>query len=211
MFSPALILYIFIMTPTMIYGATTNQAPASTTMPAMSASEKLHDIKDVIPLPSAFPWWYWLAAILAIMCAIVLAVLLLKKKKKYHQSPLLPHEHAIKALDAVQGLMTPEQSRAFAVNVADILRTYIEERFRVFQPNLTTREFLYQLTRRPSDNEMLLAHNTLLHDWLNHCDMVKFARYTLSRAEMEQMVAQVRQFITATTKRNATGTGGRKT
>ncbi len=214
MFTPALlfyILYIFMMTPTMVYGAAANQPLPSAGITAMSAPEKLHDIKDVIPLPSPFPWWYWLAAISALICIIVLVVLLLKKKKTNNQDPLLPHERALKALDAAQALITPGQSRAFAVKVADILRTYIEERFRIFQPNLTTREFLYQLTRHQADNDILLAHNTLLHDWLNHCDMVKFAQYTLSRAEMEQMVAQVRQFIGATTEGAATKSGSRTT
>jgi hypothetical protein len=109
------------------------------------------------------------------------------------------HEKALLALKATRSLMASEQSRKFAIQMTEILRRYIEKRFHLFRPALTNREFLHNLTLKTDGIDPLLRqHNELLSEWLTHCDMVKFARYTLGRTEMEQMSTQVRDFIIAT-------------
>ena len=178
-------------------GATTPQAGLSPSPPPM----QLHDIKDVIALPAPVPWWYWPCGILVLLLGLVVVFLLVKRRKKREKKMPSAGERALAELAAARKLMTPDQSRAFAVKVAEILRTYIEQRFHLFRPNLTTREFLQALTGQADmQNSTLVAYNDLLRDWLNHCDMVKFARYRLTEAEMEQMLGQVRQFVEATGK-----------
>jgi len=203
-FLPFFLLFM-LLAPQYNAGATTPPAPAHLPSPV-----KLHDIKDVIALPAPVPWWYWLGGTLVVLFGLVLTIWLLKRRKKVVPQPSAG-EQAMAALDSTRDLMNPDQSRAFAVKVAEILRTYIEQRFHLFRPNLTTREFLQSLTRRADmKNSPLLAYDGLLRDWLNHCDMVKFARYRLTKDEMEQMLAQVRRFIKTTTKVDAPEIGDEK-
>jgi hypothetical protein len=185
------------LAPTLIYGAATQQA-APPSLPAVP-TQQLHDIKDVIVLPSPLPWWYWLAGGLTLMAIIGLILFILKKSRRKKQQTIPFHERALHALQSVRNLMTPDQSRAFAIKMAEILRHYIEERFHLYSPDLTTREFLQTLTGETEKiSPLLLRHDKLLRNWLNHCDMVKFARYSVTREEMEQMYAEVRAFIEST-------------
>ncbi len=188
-------------------GATTPQAGLSPSPPPM----QLHDIKDVIALPAPVPWWYWPCGILVLLLGLVLVFLLVKRRQKREEKVPSAAEQALTTLAAARELMTPEQSRAFAVKVAEILRTYIEQQFHLFRPNLTTREFLRALTGQADmQNSTLMAWNDLLKNWLNHCDMVKFARYNLTEDEMEEMLGQVRQFVEATGKKDVRQNGEQK-
>jgi len=199
-----LFLLFMLMAPQYAAGATAPHASVAVPSPV-----KLHDIKDVIAMPAPVPWWYWLGGILALLLGLVLTFWLIKRRKKEGKNPPSAGEQALAALNSVRSLMSPDQSRSFAVKVAEILRTYIEQQFHLFRPNLTTREFLQSLTRQAGmKNSPLLAYDSLLNNWLNHCDMVKFARYTLTEDEMEQMLAQVRQFIKTTTEADSLKNGG---
>ena len=188
-----------LMAPLDAIGAASPQTGGSPSVPPM----QLHDIKDVIALPAPVPWWDWSGGILVLLFGLVVVFLLVKRRKKRKETIPSAAEQALTALAAARELMTPDQSRAFAVKVADILRAYIEQQFHLFRPNLTTREFLQALTGQADmENSTLMVWNDLLKEWLNHCDMVKFARYSLTKEEMEQMVGQVRQFIEVTGKKD---------
>ncbi|HHB75646.1 MAG TPA: hypothetical protein ENK84_03765 [Desulfobulbus sp.] len=186
----------------------TSMPPTQSSVPIPVMPAEIHDIKDVIKLPDPFLLWYFLGGGLVLLIVIGLSIYFLKKNKRKQTVPL-PHEMALLDLESIRNLMTPAQSRAFAIGMAEVLRSYIGHRFLLFQPDLTTREFLHQLTRNNTEtNPLLLNHDDLLNDWLNHCDMVKFARYTLKKEDMEQMYIQVRDFILSTQQSDSTRDGG---
>ncbi len=203
----SLLFFLFILMTPLDGAAATPQPGGPLSAPPM----QLHDIKDVIVLPAPVPWWYWAGGILVLLLVLVVVFLLVKRRGKKEENVLSAAEQALAELAAARALMRPDQARAFAIKVADILRTYIEQQFHLFRPNLTTREFLGALTGQADmENSTLAAWNELLRDWLNHCDMVKFARYNLTKEEMEQMLAQVRQFVEATGKEDVPPNGGQK-
>ena len=74
--------------------------------------------------------------------------------------------------------------------VSEIVRGYIEERFQVWAAHRTTDEFLHDLLE-PSD-ALLAGHRVLLADFLQHCDLAKFARWNLPVEEMENMLWSAR-------------------
>lgn len=158
----------------------------------------IRDIKDIIAMPDVIFQWYLLGGTIVLLLLLAVLLYYLKKNRK-EQEKLQAHEKALKALASARLLMVSDQSREFAICMANILRQYIEDRFHLFLQNLTTREFLFWLMDNPTDiHPVLQNHDKMLRDWLNHCDLVKFARYSLTMNEMEQMYSSVNDFITST-------------
>jgi hypothetical protein len=110
----------------------------------------------------------------------------------------LPYETALERLQAARALMRPETVREFSIAVSDIVRRYIQERFRVMATHRTTEEFLHDLLK-PS-NALLTAHRASLAEFLNHCDLVKFGGWRLSGQNMESMHQSARSFVFITGK-----------
>jgi hypothetical protein len=75
------------------------------------------------------------------------------------------------------------------------VRLFIEECFPVRAAHRTTREFLHDLVNLP--DSPLAAHRETLGEFLQHCDLAKFARWSLTVPEMEAMLASASAFVVA--------------
>jgi hypothetical protein len=82
--------------------------------------------------------------------------------------------------------------------VSEIVRNYIEQRFQVRAAHRTTQEFLHDLLAE--SHAALTVHHPLLGEFLEHCDLAKFARWQLSVAQMEAMYQSARTFVIETGK-----------
>lgn len=71
----------------------------------------------------------------------------------------------------------------FFVAISGIVRRYLEDRFQLHAPDLTTEEFL-ELSS--TAGELSREHQSLLRDFLRQADLVKFAGVTASREEMQR-------------------------
>lgn len=141
----------------------------------------MNDIKDVKP-PLDLPdlWWLWL--LLGLMAAAV-GIYFWLRHKKLPQEPVKPQvpelppwEKAYRQLEALRGSNLLDQGlfKEFFTRVADIARHYMEDRFNIRAPHMSTEEFLYYLGISGHLNE---TQKTALTEFLNSCDMVKFAKY----------------------------------
>lgn len=85
-----------------------------------------------------------------------------------------PHTRALRALARLRtaGRTTPAQIEAFYVEVSNVLRTYLEERFGLRAPERTTEEFLRDLE---GGDQLAREHRAELERFLSQCDLVKFA------------------------------------
>ncbi|MDH3205827.1 MAG: BatD family protein [Gemmatimonadota bacterium] len=84
------------------------------------------------------------------------------------------HEVALEALAALEAssLLDDGQVKEYHIVASDILRTYIEERFRVEALEMTTREVLASLSEVGAD----ASFRSGLRTFLDACDLVKFAK-----------------------------------
>ncbi len=155
------------------------------------------DIRDIRgPLHIPYPW-LWLVYVLLGAVAVVLLFLAYRFWKK--RKPVvvkLPHEIALERLQQALGLMQPEQTREFSIAVSDAVRLYIEARFQVDAAHRTTEEFLHDLLSGASSS--LVEYSSLLEDFLHHCDLAKFARWSLSISEMQLMHQSALSFVEKT-------------
>jgi hypothetical protein len=93
--------------------------------------------------------------------------------------PVPAHVRAKQKLDEALALIA--QPKPFVVAVSDTARAYLEERFNFRAPERTTEEFLREL----SSTDLLAAEQKeSLGNFLESCDLVKFAKYEPGENEL---------------------------
>jgi hypothetical protein len=159
---------------------------------------QLRDIHPPLLLPEAPDYTLLIAATL--LCILLLAVLIwfFRFRKKKVILPLA-HETALAELQLARSLMNEKQAKEYAAGVSDILRRYIEQRFRIRTTRQTTREFFVSLATFPEQkNTLFEAYHESLQECLSQCDMAKFARCLPDRNSMNKMETAIQEFIEAT-------------
>ncbi|MCW5801215.1 MAG: hypothetical protein KIT31_02290 [Deltaproteobacteria bacterium] len=104
------------------------------------------------------------------------------------------YDDAVADLDrlGLRGAPDAETADTWFVELSSIVRRYLELRFEIRAPELTTEEFLLVATARP---ELDGDHRTLLTQFLERCDRVKFAGYRPDADESLATLAAARGFV----------------
>jgi hypothetical protein len=167
-------------------------ASAASAVTASSAE----DIRDIRGPKLLLSDWV-LPAVIAGAVIIALAIYgVWRWRRNRRARVLLPHESALQRLEEIRSLMQPAHAREFSTAASDIVRGYIEQRFDVTVTRRTTEEFLRDLLETP--HASLARHQSLLGDFLHHCDFVKFAAMSLGVQDMESLRQSARAFVLAT-------------
>jgi hypothetical protein len=166
---------------------------------ASALAETAEDIRDIRGPKFIFPPWF-LPAVIAGAVLLVLGGWGLWRWLRRRRRPrvLLPFEIALQRLEEMRALMQPEDAREFSIAVSDVVRRYIEERFAVTATHRTTEEFLHDLLE--SSHAPLARHRALLSEFLQQCDLVKFAGMSLTLQNMESLHQSARAFVLETAK-----------
>lgn len=162
---------------------------------------KFHDVKSVASLPRdrTWVWIYWTGgAILAALLLLAAIRSIRSRVKRARKVPIpLPHEWALAQLKSLgqQDLIKRGEIKTFYYRLSEIVRTYIELRFRLMAPERTTEEFLVELR---ISNRLSETHKALLGEFLEACDRVKYARHEPGEKEIESVFQSARQFVQQT-------------
>jgi len=105
-------------------------------------------------------------------------------------------EQALAQLEEARSLMRPDSAREFGIAASEVIRNYIEKRFKVIATQRTTEEFLQTLLQ--TSNEALARHRALLAGFLEQCDFIKFAGASLAGADLESLFQSARGFVLQT-------------
>ena len=158
------------------------------------------DIRDIAP-PVDFPSnnypFYLLLIVLGSALLVSLINFFLKRFKKLKPQGIKPAwVIADERLEALRNLNLPSNGKIkeYYTLLADIIRRFMEVRFSVRVPEMTTQEFLGYLR---DSRHLNLEHNELLKEFLNSCDMVKFAKYGPSLKETETSFDMAKKLINA--------------
>ncbi len=178
-------------------GATGGPGAAGTGAPG--TGDAAEDIRDIRGPKFILPVWL-VPALLAGALLLALGVYAAWRWLRRRRRPraLLPFEVALQRLEALRTLMQPQNAREFSIAVSDIVRGYIEQRFDVTATHQTTEEFLHDLLA--SANNALARHRTLLSEFLQQCDLVKFAGMSLTVQNMESLHRSACAFVLETAK-----------
>jgi hypothetical protein len=160
-------------------------------------AEAEEDIRDIRG-PKAVTGSWVLPAVLA--GAIVIALCAYAVWRRRHRGTasrsLTLSEQTLERLEETRPLMRPATAREFGIAASEVIRNYIEKRFNVIATQRTTEEFLQTLLQ--GSNEMLARHRSLLEEFLQQCDLVKFAGASLAVTDMESLFLSARGFVLET-------------
>jgi hypothetical protein len=165
----------------------------------------IRDIKPPDPIPVDWRPYYWGAGTLAALIALAALVHRLRTRgtRAAPAPPPLPaHVVAMRALESLRARSLVEHGafKEFYSSLSDIVRRYLEDRFRVRAPEMTTEEFLLVTSR---DGRLAPPHRRLLGEFLTESDLVKFARHLPTVADSERAFDAARRFVDDTTEREA--------
>jgi hypothetical protein len=97
----------------------------------------------------------------------------------------------------------PAQVDPFYVELSSIVRRYLEDRFELRAPELTTEEFLVAVGQagalgRDNLSAVSREHQALLREFLRLADLVKFAGIQPSEEDIRQSIDTARRFLDET-------------
>jgi hypothetical protein len=148
-------------------------------------------------IPPVRPWWSgalrW-GGLALVALALILGALELKRRFAPPKPELAPHEWAARELLRLEAMDLPRHGQAerFHTLLSDLMRRYLELRFRLRAPRQTTAEFLEAMRQAP---QLTAEQRLLLRDFLERCDLAKFARAEFSVPECAATATMARTFI----------------
>jgi len=154
-------------------------------------AEEFHDIAPPVDYSLLSPWLVFLG-MFVLLTAIGLIVWFVAKSFRRPTPPQLPRERALALLEQIRGQITAIDPYRFSIRVSDILRRYVTEQFGLPVTRQTSVEFLNGLRGSSpfSDDE-----KSLLEDFLNRCDLIKFARYEATTSDSESLLEEAIRFV----------------
>ena len=162
------------------------------------------DIRDIKPPENPPIDWrpYWLlagaAAALALVAFVVYRAWRRPQRAGFGPPPRPAHEIAHEELERLRARALPEQGafKEYYSALTAIVRSYLEQRFRVRAPEMTTEEFLMVTARGGA--ALTSGHRALLADFLGESDLVKFARHHPTLGDAERAYIAAARFVDET-------------
>ncbi|HAZ10110.1 MAG: hypothetical protein A2047_02825 [Omnitrophica bacterium GWA2_41_15] len=163
----------------------------------------IRPLKDVLEISGRFPA---LLVIILILAVLLIAAFIYFKKKKVEEKPSIPsrfpEEIAKEALKALKEMKLAGKGmiKEYYIRLSDIIRTYIENRYRIFAMDRTTWELFQEMRSKRIE----YLHVDRINDFLEDCDMVKFAKYAPGEKEIEEAYKKAEEIINITTPKITT-------
>ncbi len=167
----------------------------------MNRTNVIEDL-NLLPLP---PWWLnpWVIVltVLGVAALIALGVWLARRQRPPAPAaaavpiPPVPPDEFLRRLAELRGRLPRVSAYQLAIEVSEILRAYLEARYRFRILYQTSREFLGEVAGRPElESEQRLA----LSGFLTLCDDLKFGQAPASEAEQTGLLDTAERVIRQT-------------
>ena len=154
------------------------------------------EIRDIRPPLDVFPYPMWMivtAGVIAMAVLVLIGILIGRAIRNLPKAPPpTPREIALRKLEEAGTRVGDIEPYAFSILVSDILREYVSERFGLHAREQTSPEFLAQAANSP---HFTGADKRLLAEFLEHCDMIKFARVAATVDDSRALLVQAVRFV----------------
>ena len=146
------------------------------------------------PVPIPMPAWEIVAIACGSVALIALVAWLVIRSIKNRPPPVppTPREIALRNLDAIRAQISEVQPYAFSIAVCDILRAYVGAQFQLGAQRQTSPEFLASIAESP---RFSAQEKELLAQFLEKCDLIKFANVHATGDDSAALWQQARSFV----------------
>ncbi len=155
------------------------------------AAEEFHDIAPPVDYSLIPPWLIFVGVFVSL--AIIGLIVWFVARGLRRPTPIqLPRERALAMLEQMRPEIEKMDPYRFSIRVSDVLRRYVTEQFNLPVTRQTSVEFLVGLRKSSpfSEDEKLL-----LEDFLNRCDLIKFARYEATSSDSQLLLEEAVRFV----------------
>jgi hypothetical protein len=164
------------------------------------ASATLRDIAPPLPMPRDWSGALAVGGAVAALIALLATAWWWSRRRAGRAlgPPPVPADiRASAALAALAARRLPERGevKVYYAELSGIVRRYLEDRFGVRAPEMTTEEFLVATSRGAALNA---AHRGLLAEFLRESDLVKFARHRPTVDAATRALEAARRFVDET-------------
>jgi hypothetical protein len=154
-------------------------------------AEEFHDITGPVDY-FLLKAWMIVCGVAGVLQVIALTTWLIKRWRNRAVVVKTPRERALDQLARIQSQIDKLTPYQFSIRVSDILRRYVTEQYQLPVTRQTSVEFLNALAATsPFSNE----EQSLLSDFLNRCDLIKFARYEASTEDSRLLLDEADKFV----------------
>ena len=165
--------------------------------PESASLEKISPAPDIFDLRTVTYWIY--GVIVGILVAAVFLFRILRRPKKagVAESVLSPQEIAIRRIaQLVESRMYENDVKLFFIELTGIVRWYIERQTEIRAPELTTEEFLHEISLHWKRRNVLPPElRDRLRLFLESADMVKFAKFRPTQDEIMLGLRRAEEFV----------------
>ena len=162
--------------------------------------EDIMEIAGPVDLPVDYTPYILMGIGIAVLigAGVVAFILLRRRERKVFEAPPRPaHEIAYEQLQQIAEakLIEAGEIERYYVLLSAVVRHYLENRFGLHAPEMTTEEFLQAAA---SEGQLMQEHRTLLQSFLTECDLVKFARYGPDEGQMRSAFESAKKLVDET-------------
>jgi hypothetical protein len=154
-------------------------------------AEEFHDIAPPVDYSLIPLWLIFLSAFVALVVIGSIGWMVARSLKR--PAPVQSaRERTLAQLERIQTEVEKMKPYRFSIRVSDILRRYVTEQYNLPVTRQTSVEFLSALARSSPFSE---DERSLLEDFLNRCDLIKFARYEATSADSRLLLEEATRFV----------------
>lgn len=157
----------------------------------MFLAQEFHDIAPPVNY-SLVPIWAIFGGAFVALTVLGLIIWEIARRRKTSTPPKSPRESALEALQRIEDQINSLNPYRFSIRVSDILRRYVTEQYDLPVTRQTSVEFLERLRKESPFSE---DERALLEDFLNRCDLIKFARYEATTVDSRMLLEEATRFV----------------
>jgi hypothetical protein len=172
----------------------------STTRQNSAEDTQLRDITGIEDQSRAPPRAWW-PVILGVAGALGMSLFLVTWRfcrQNTNQAKMLPGPWALAELSRIEVQIASadrDELNRYPTKLSEVVRLYLERRFQFRAPRQTTPEFLHDIQDSPL---MPASYRELLKDFLERCDLAKFAQIQFPQEECQALAQTARKFVEET-------------
>jgi len=151
----------------------------------------IHEIAPPVDYSLVPPWVVYGSVALGLI-AIGLIGWWIRGRLRRPKPEQSPRDRALQWLQLAGQEMEALTPYQFSIRVSDILRQYVTEQYHLPVTRQTSVEFLAALAKASPFSE---DEKSLLEDFLNRCDLIKFARYDATIEDSRLLLEEASRFV----------------